>query len=41
MIASHSDADNIGGLPEVMNNIKVKTFMHQNPQTQRPLTKIL
>ncbi|WP_180717801.1 ComEC/Rec2 family competence protein [Listeria monocytogenes] len=26
MIASHSDADNIGGLPEVMNNIKVKSL---------------
>ncbi|ENJ5104736.1 MBL fold metallo-hydrolase [Listeria monocytogenes] len=26
MIASHSDADNIGGLPEVMNNIKVKNL---------------
>lgn len=26
MIASHSDADNIGGLPDVMNNIKVKSL---------------
>ncbi|MDT0001981.1 ComEC/Rec2 family competence protein [Listeria cossartiae subsp. cayugensis] len=30
MIASHSDADNIGGLPEVMNSIKVKSLYAPN-----------
>ncbi|EAD5761902.1 MBL fold metallo-hydrolase [Listeria monocytogenes] len=30
MIASHSDADNVGGLPEVMNNIKVKSLYAPN-----------
>ncbi|MBC2296624.1 MBL fold metallo-hydrolase [Listeria welshimeri] len=34
MIASHSDADNIGGLPEVMNSIKVKSlYAPQNSNT--------
>ncbi|EFR88962.1 late competence protein [Listeria marthii FSL S4-120] len=30
MIASHSDVDNIGGLPEVMNSIKVKSLYAPN-----------
>ncbi|MBM5720726.1 ComEC/Rec2 family competence protein [Listeria ivanovii] len=30
MIASHPDADNIGGLPEVMNSIKVKSLYAPN-----------
>ncbi|MBC2126116.1 ComEC/Rec2 family competence protein [Listeria innocua] len=30
MVASHPDADNIGGLPEVMNSIKVKSLYAPN-----------
>ncbi|MBC1376368.1 MBL fold metallo-hydrolase [Listeria sp. FSL L7-0091] len=30
MVASHADADNIGGLPEVMNSIKVKSLYAPN-----------